>query len=60
MRQSEEKYKSLGQWCNKVRSSRREVDNNEKPCINLSNDQIKILTGIGFVWDLKKNIIAVP
>ena len=60
MRQSEEKYMSLGQWCSDVRSSRREMDNNEKPRINLSNDQIKILTGIGFVWDLKKNIIAVP
>jgi len=51
---------SLGQWCSDVRSSRREMDNNEKPRINLPNDQIKILTGIGFVWDLKKNIIAVP
>ena len=26
----------------------------------LSSDQIKILTEMGFVWDLKKNIIAVP
>ena len=57
---SEEKYKSLGKWCYDVRTSRRKMENNEKPCINLSNDQIEGLTGIGFVWDLKKNIIAVP
>ena len=57
---SGEKYKTIGQWCSDVRISRRKLRNNEKPIINLSNDQIKILTGTGFVWDLKKNIIADP
>ena len=57
---SEEKYKSLGNWCIHVRTSRRKMDNNEKPHVNLSNDQIKILTEMGFAWNLKKNIITVP
>ena len=57
---TEEKYKSLAHWCSNIRTSRNKMDKNEKPCINLSNDQIKILTEMGFVWNLKKNIITVP
>ena len=37
----------LGQWCSRVRQSRRKIG---KPLIKLSEDEIKRLTGIGFIW----------
>ena len=45
-------YQSLGQWCSKVRCTKRIMDKNEKTkeCV-LSDDQVKRLNDIGFPWN---------
>ena len=48
---SGKKYKSLRIWCDKVRSSMKKKERNEIPEINLSDNQIKVLTDMEFVWD---------
>ena len=44
------KYISLRTWCYKVRSSRRNIKKNKTPKIKLSNDDVELLTGMGFPW----------
>ena len=46
-----ERYKSLETWCDKVRLSMMKKERKETPEINISDDQIKVLTEIEFVWD---------
>ena len=41
---------SLAQWCTKMRSSRKQIENNDKPIRVLTEDDIKRLTAMGFSW----------
>ena len=44
-------FQSLGQWCAKVRRAKRTMDKNGKPEVCLSDDQMKRLDDIGFLWN---------
>jgi hypothetical protein len=41
---------SLGKWCSEVRSSYKKIQNNKKPKMNLSDEQIQRLNDAGFKW----------
>jgi len=41
---------SLGIWCNKVRVSYKKMQNNQKPTMKLSDEQIQRLNDVGFKW----------
>jgi hypothetical protein len=41
---------SLGIWCNKVRVSYKKMQNNQKPTMKLSDEQIQRLNDAGFKW----------
>jgi hypothetical protein len=41
---------SLGQWCSELRSSYKKIQNNQKPRIKLSDEQIQRLNDAGFKW----------
>jgi hypothetical protein len=45
---------SLGQWCCKLRGSYKKIQNNQKPRIKLSDEQIQRLNDAGFNWSLRK------
>ena len=42
----------LGQWCCKLRLSYKKIQNNQKPPIKLSNEQIQRLSDADFKWSL--------
>ena len=46
-------YDPLGNWCSRVRQSYKKIQNNQKPSIKLSKENIKSLTDAGFAWSLK-------
>jgi hypothetical protein len=41
---------SLGRWCTELRVSYKKIQNNQKPKIKLSNEQIQCLNDAGFKW----------
>jgi hypothetical protein len=41
---------SLGKWCNKLRASYKNIQNNQKPRMKLSDEQIQRLNDAGFKW----------
>jgi hypothetical protein len=41
---------SLGQWCSEMRASYKKIKNNQKPRMNLCNEQIQRLNDAGFKW----------
>jgi hypothetical protein len=41
-------------WCNVVRRSYKKMQNNQKPKIKLSDEQIQCLNDAGFKWSLRK------
>ena len=41
---------SLGQWCTLLRTSYKKIQNNQKPNIKLSDEQIQRLNDAGFKW----------
>ena len=45
---------SLGQWCSALRRSYKKIQNNQKPNIKLSDEQIQRLTDAGFKWSIRK------
>jgi hypothetical protein len=45
---------SLGQWCNVMRGSYKKIQNNQKPPMKLSDEQIQRLNDAGFKWSLGK------
>jgi hypothetical protein len=45
---------SLGQWCIRLRVSYNKMQNNQKPNIKLSDEQIQRLNDAGFKWSLQK------
>ena len=48
---------SLGRWCSALRVSYKKIQNNQKPKMKLSDEQIQRLNDAGFKWslqDLKK------
>ena len=45
---------SLGKWCSEVRSSYKKIQNNQKPKMNLSDEQIQRLNDAGFKWCSQK------
>jgi hypothetical protein len=45
---------SLGKWCGTMRGSYKKMQNNQKPNIKLSNEQIQRLNDAGFKWCLQK------
>ena len=56
VKQSSGNYKSLGQWCSKVRQSMKKKQNNEAPLVaGLSEENIQRLEGIGFDCNPKIN-----
>jgi len=56
VKQSSGNYKSLGQWCSKVRQSVKKMQNNEAPIVaGLSEENIQRLEGIGFDCNPKIN-----
>ena len=44
---------SLGQWCCKLRGSYKKIKNNQMPKRKLSDEQIRRLNDVGFMWSLK-------
>jgi ribosomal protein S16 len=48
-----EENASLGQWCSDLRRSYKKIQNNQKPRIKLSDEQIQRLNDAGFKWSLK-------
>jgi hypothetical protein len=44
---------SLGKWCSELRGSYKKVQNNQKPRIKLSDEQIRRLNDAGFKWSLQ-------
>ena len=47
---------SLGQWCNILRVSYKQTQNNQKPITKLSDEQIQRLSDAGFKWSLRKGV----
>jgi len=45
-------YISLGQWCCKIRRSRKVMEEGKTPSLKLSKRQIEILDGLRFPWEL--------
>ena len=45
---------SLGQWCSKLRSSYKKMENKKKPHTKISDEQIQRLNDAGFKWRLYK------
>ena len=41
---------SLGRWCRYMRGSYKKMQNNQKPQMKLSDEQIQRLGGAGFKW----------
>jgi hypothetical protein len=41
---------SLGRWCSALRVSYKKIQNNQKPKMKLSNEQIRRLNDAGFKW----------
>jgi hypothetical protein len=44
---------SLGKWCSERRSSYKKIQNNQKPHMKLSDEQIQCLKDAGFKWSLQ-------
>ena len=53
--ESNKPYLSLGQWCEKVRRSRRLIEEGKPAIRKLSNEQIEVLNALGFQWEVKKS-----
>ena len=51
--QIDEYHAFLSQWCNNLRASYEKIQGNQKPIMNLSNEQIQRLNDAGFNWSLK-------
>jgi hypothetical protein len=47
---------SLGKWCSKLRSSYKKMENNQKPKMKLSDEQIQCLNDAGFNWSLVRKV----
>jgi hypothetical protein len=47
---------SLGQWCSKLRSSYKKMENKKKPHTKLSDEQIQCLNDAGFNWSLVRKV----
>ena len=45
---------SLGHWCSALRGSYKKMQNNQKPTMKLSDEQIQRLSDTGFNWCLQK------
>jgi SOS response regulatory protein OraA/RecX len=45
---------SLGKWCIKLKTSYKKIQDNEKPQMKLSDEQIQRLNDAGFKWSLRK------
>jgi hypothetical protein len=45
---------SLGKWCSQLRSSYKKMENNQKPKMKLSDEQIQRLNDAGFKWSLRR------
>jgi hypothetical protein len=46
---------SLGRWCSVLRGSYKKMQNNQKPIMKLSDEQIQRLNDAGFTWSLPPN-----
>ncbi len=46
-------YYSLGQWCGNLRHSYKQIMQNAKPMLSLSNEKIQRLTEAGFDWRIQ-------
>jgi hypothetical protein len=44
---------SLGRWCSELRVSYKKIQNNPKPKLKLSNEQIQRLNDAGFKWSFR-------
>ena len=51
--QIDEYHAFLSQWCNNLRASYEKIQGNQKPIMNLSNEQIQRLNDAGFKWCLQ-------
>jgi hypothetical protein len=47
---------SLGKWCSALRGSYKKIQNNQKPKIKLSDEQIQRLKDAGFKWSLVRKV----
>ena len=47
---------SLGRWCSALRVSYKKIQNNQKPNMKLSDEQIQRLNDAGFKWSLRAPI----
>ena len=52
-------YASLGKWANHVRLSYRQIQSKNQPHIRLTDEHIKRLTDLGFVWKARKKSFEV-
>jgi hypothetical protein len=48
---------SLGQWCSQLRGSYKKIQNNQKPRMKLSDEQIQRLNDAGFKWSLQQQAL---
>jgi hypothetical protein len=51
-RTSSSEYKSLGQWCNRMRSYYKQIQKGKIPTGALSQDEIEKLESVGFEWNI--------
>ena len=49
-------YIFLGKWCGEMRVSYKKIQNNQKPNMKLSDEQIQRLNDAGFKWSLRAPI----
>ena len=49
-----DEYLSLARWCNSLKNAHKKIQNNQKPRVNLSDDQIQCLNNVGFKWCLQR------
>ena len=47
---------SLGKWCSALRGSYKKIQNNQKPKMKLSDEQIQRLKDAGFKWSLVRKV----
>jgi hypothetical protein len=45
---------SLGKWCIKLRVSYKKIQNNQKPNIKLSDEEVQRLNDAGFKWSVRR------
>lgn len=54
-----DEFRSLSNWCADVRKSKRQMENNQKVHVKLSEEMIRRLTDIGFEWCIRPSRVRI-